>query len=274
MDIGPFKYNRCNKVFSMRIVSIVNAWACCAEFLPHFIKNHLQFADGIIIVWSQSSNHGVKNDAVLEYMLSCSQDSRVEFVQLEPMKGVKPLQNETRKRNHGIDIAKQKGFTHFLICDLDEFWDHEVMERLKIKIEENNGINGFVHPLKVFIKLPTLYCDDHTLVPGIQKMRKDSYVGNFKEYPFAYDEKGNAHIDPSRRPNTLTGIVYSPAPMAHMSYVRKNIDLKIDNSSANLKRSRQVIYDELRDAKPGYVSRLYHQPLKETENFFNLPLSW
>jgi hypothetical protein len=240
--------------------------------LPFCIKNHLQFCDGVIVIWSQHSNHWNKDDSVLEYILANGHDPRVHFEQLEPMRGHAPLFNETRKRNHGIDIARQKGFTHVIVGDADEFWDHEVMERLKIKFENNPGMNGFVHPLKVFIKEPILYCDDHTLVPGIQKLTQKLYVGNFREYPFAYDEKGNAHIDPSRRPNTLSGIVYSPAPMAHMSYVRKNIDLKIDNSSANLKRSRQVIYDELRDAKPGYISKLYHQELKECPNYFEIAL--
>jgi hypothetical protein len=196
-------------------------------------------------------------------------DARVQFVQLEPAAGMSPLTNETRKRNHGIEVARSKGFTHIMTSDADEFWDHEVMNFLKVKFDGDERLNGFVHPLKVFIKTPTLYCDDHTLVPGIQKLTKNFYLGNFKEYPFAYTD-GQAHIDPSRRPNTLSGVVYSPAPMAHMSYVRKNIDLKIDNSSANLRRSRQVIYDELRDAKPGYMSKLYHQELKECENYFNI----
>lgn len=255
----------------MRLASIINVWADCVELLPFCIKNHLEFCDGVIVVWSQYSNHGVKNDAVLEYILANGHDSRVEFVQCEPWRGVTPLNSETRKRNHGIATAREKGFTHVLISDADEFWDAEVMKALKIKCEAN-GTNGYVHPLKVFIKEPTLWCDDHTLVPGIQKLTKDFSVGSFNAYPFAYDEKGHAHIDPSRRPNTLKGIVYSPAPMAHMSYVRKNIDLKIDNSSANLRRSRQVIYDELRDAKPGYVSKLYHQPLQECENYFNIQI--
>lgn len=255
----------------MKLCSIINSWADSLCILPFCIANHLQFCDGIIVVWSQYSNHAVKNDAVLEYILVKGHDSRVNFVQCEPWRGVTPLNSETRKRNHGIAVARDKGFTHFLISDADEMYIPSEMNEEKKRFD-NPELNGLVHPLKVYIKLPTLWCEDHTLVPGIHKIRKDSACGNFKDYPFAYDSTGNAHIDPSRRGSCTSGIEMSKVYMEHFSYVRKNIDLKIDNSSANLKRSRQVIYDELRDAKPGYISRLYHQPLQETENIFNIEI--
>jgi hypothetical protein len=253
----------------MRLASIINVWSDCIELLPFCLKNHLQFADGVIVIWSQHSNHWEKNDGVFEYILANGHDSRVEFHQLEPMRGLKPLANETRKRNHGIDIARSKGFTHFLIADADEFYQPEEIEIDKNKFHDSS-LKGLVSRLHVYIRKPTLWTVDHTLVPTIHRLTKEIYVGNFRDYPFAYDAQGNAHIDPSRRPMFFTGIQMSDTKCHHLSYVRKNIDLKIDNSSANLKRSRQVIYDELRDAKPGYISRLYHQPLKESPNYFDI----
>lgn len=255
----------------MKLASIINAWSCTVELLPHCIKNHLQFSDGIIVVWSQHSNHWHKDDSVLEYILANGHDSRVEFHQLEPMRALKPLANETRKRNHGIDIARAKGFTHFLIADTDEFYFPEEIENDKKKFHDSS-LKGLVSPLLVYIAKPTLYTTDHTLVPTIQRLTKEVYVGNFKEYPYAYDSQGNAHIDPSRRPSFYRGVEMSDTKCHHLSYVRKNIDLKIDNSSANLRRSRQVIYDELREARPGYLSKLYHRELKECENYFNIEI--
>jgi hypothetical protein len=252
----------------MKLVSIINAWADAIELMPFLIKNHLQFSDEIIVVWSQYSNHGAKSDAILEYILTNGGDYRVHFTQLEPISG-SPLLNETRKRNHGIGLAQKNRFTHFIICDLDEFYIPSEMNKEKRRFE-NPILNGLVHPLKVYIKTPTLWCDDHTLVPGITKLNGNTSCGAWPHFPFAYDKEGRAHIDPSRRLSYTNGIERSEAYMHHFSYVRKNIDLKIDNSSANLRRSRQVIYDELRDAKPGYVSKLYHQHLKESENLFNI----
>lgn len=255
----------------MRLVSIISTWADTVCLLPFCIENHLQFCDGVIVVWSESSNHGQRSDAILEYILSNGHSERVSFVQLEPMKGLKPLANETRKRNYGIDIAYKKGFTHFMVCDADEFYQESDMYADKIFIEANN-LNGLVSKLHVYIGKSTLWAYDHTLVPTIHKLTKTSHVGAFREYPFAYDKEGRAHIDPSRRPFYLDGIVMSPTICHHYSYVRKNMELKINNSSANLKNSRQVIYDELRDAKPGYISKLYHQPLQECPNYFGIQI--
>lgn len=255
----------------MKLCSIISTWADTICLLPFCIKNHLQFCDGVLVIWSQHSNHWEKNDAVLEYILANGHDSRVEFVQLEPMKGQKPLFNETRKRNHGIDIAREKGFTHFLVADADEFYDPGKMDNDKLKFEDSS-LNGFVHAVWVYIKSPTLYTNDNTLVCGIHKLNKDTCAGSFRSYPFAYDIHNQANIDPSRRLSFTKGIKLSKYRMHHFSYIRKNIDLKIDNSSANLKRSRQIIYDELRDAKPGYLSKLYHQNLQQCDNYFGIEI--
>lgn len=253
----------------MKLTSIINVWADCIELLPFCIDNHLRFCDGVIVVWSSTSNHGKKDERMMEFVATHKYQN-VLFSQLEPIKGL-PLMNETRKRNHGLDLARKEGYTHFLISDADEFYVPEDVIEEKKRFD-NPNLNGLVCGLFVFIKSPTLWADDHTLLGFIHRLNKNTVVGNFRDYPFAYDAVGKAHIDPSRRINYKTGIEKSEIMMCHMSYVRKNIDLKIDNSSANLRRSRQVIYEELRDAKPGYVSKLYHQPLQESENIFNIEI--
>jgi hypothetical protein len=268
----------------MKLASIINVWSDCLELLPYAINNHMSFCDGVIVVWSSTSNHGNSDDGkMIKFIIDSRFDQRtpdcskgetakeLHYEQLEPINVLTPLANETRKRNHGIDVARKKGFTHFLIADADEFYEPDLMHEGKKRFY-NPSLNGLVHPLKVYIKSPTLWTYDHTLCAGINKLNHNTQCGNFNNYPFAYDAEGKAHIDPSRRINYTSGIEMSPVCMHHMSYVRKNIDLKIDNSSANLRRSRQVIYDEMRDAKPGYLSKLYHQELKSCDNYFNLPI--
>lgn len=251
----------------MRLVSIINAWIDAIELLPFCLENHLKFCDHVIVVWSMKSNQGNYDDGFLKFIVDYKNDGRVTFHQLEPAKGLTALANETRKRNNGIDIAKKSGFTHFLIADQDELYDPGQMNKDKSMFD--HGLNGLVHRLHVYIRDPTLWCDDHTLVPGIHKLTNGVSVGSFKGYPFAYNSDGHALIDPSRRPS-CTGIRMSETICHHYSYVRKDINLKINNSSANLKRSKSVILEELRDAKPGYTSRLYHQELKECPNYFGI----
>jgi len=143
----------------MRLVSIINVWHDCLCLLPHAIKNHLQFCDDVIVVWSSKSNHGNEDGGkMLEFVTS---QNGVLYQQCEPVKGLTPLANETRKRNAGIEYAKAKGFTHFFLADADEFYIPEEVEKAKELFNEPN-LNGIVCPLRVFVGKPTLWCGDHT----------------------------------------------------------------------------------------------------------------
>src|SRR5688572_1316914 len=203
----------------MRLCSIINAWSDTIELLPFCIENHLKFCDGVIVIWSVNSNHWQKDERMFDFVVS-HEYQNVLFYQVEPISGT-PLMNETRKRNQGITVARNEGYTHFLMADADEFYIPESMMYDKKQFAKGD-LNGIIHPIKVYIKTPNLWCNDHTLVPGIHKLEKTTFVGQFKEYPFAYDEFGNAHVDPSRRVNYISGIVMSEFPMHHYSYVRKN----------------------------------------------------
>lgn len=251
----------------MRLVAIISAWSDTMELLPHCINNISRVVNKVIVMYSETSNKGQRDDRITELVFS---KLPCQWVKCEPDLKLSCHQNETNKRNAGLKIAKEQGFTHFLILDADEFYDADEFLREKTRMEEKN-INGIVCPLKVYIKDPTLQCDDHTLVPAIHRLYANTQVGNFKHYPFTTDAEGHTHIDPTRRCNIFDRIEMSPMTMHHFSYVRKDIDMKINNSSANLYRSKQTIHEELRDAKPGYKSKLYHRELIEVPNHFNIP---
>lgn len=219
--------------------------------------------DEVLLIYSNTSNHGQT------FHYHGQIETLGTLVNWEPDLGVTPHQNEINKRNYGLKVAKSLGFTHFLMMDCDECYEPLAIERKSM--ENSQNINGFVHALKVYIKKPTLQCDDHTLVPGIHRLNSDTeFTFANKTYPFAYDEKGNAHIDPTRRPNFKNGIVMSGTYMHHFSHVRKNIQLKMNNSSARKSLLRSSMTDEHRDAHPGYYSEFYRQNLKEVPNSFGI----
>lgn len=247
----------------MRLVAIYCAWSDCLDLLEKSIDNILPVVDHVIVVWSHKNNHcGIRIEWAFTH-------PSVSFVHIEPMQHFKAHQNETMKRNVGIDKARGEGYTHFLMMDSDEFYLREDVSREKDRMERED-LNGLVCGLRVYIKEPTLWCEDHTLVPFIQKLTKGVCVGDFKSYPFAYDKDRNAHIDPTRRPSHRDKIGWSEIVMHHFSYVRQDIDMKINSSSANLKRSRDIILDDLANAKEGYMSKLYHRELKSGPDLFGL----
>lgn len=255
----------------MKLISIISTWADTLCLLPKCIDNHLQFSDEVIVCWSTTSNHGVKDDRMLEFVAG-NKYSRTTFLQVEPMlhRNGDYLMNETRKRNSGIQLAREKGCTHYIIADADEFYRPEDVAKDKGWFQHDSVV-GLVCKIKVFVGKPTLWCrDNNTIIPFIHRMKKDTYVGKFYDYPYAYKAKGDAQIDPSRRPNEIEGIIMSETECYHMSYVREDIDKKIRNSTANLMRMEGRIRQDVRLASVGYKSLIYGQALQSCENIFGL----
>lgn len=247
----------------MRIAAIFNIWADCLDLLPYAIENIRPVVDEIIVVYSWRSNRG----NVMKYELP----KDCILVQCEPS-GVAPHINETAKRNAGLEEAKKIGFTHFIMMDSDELYEQPEFLREKFIIAAGN-YSGSVCRVKTYFKSPTLTIGfDTTLVPFIHKITpKLRYHLKFANYPYAYSN-GAARIDCTRRLNITSGVRMADITMHHFSYVRKDMSLKLANSSATFKGARsEVVYDDLKNAKPGYFLKGYQKELVSCENIFNLP---
>lgn len=223
--------------------------------------------DGVIVVNSNISNHGnVRSVSVYDH-------PKCQFVNWEPDLGLPPHANEAAKRNFGLSVARNQGYEAFINLDGDEFYDQAEFTRERNRFEHTT-LNGLVCGVKTYFKNPTLTIGmEHTLVPFIHRLQRSTkFMLNCKTYPFAYEGK-IAHIDPTRRLNYTSGIEMSTIVMHHYSYVRSdfNLNLKINNSSANLRRSEETIKRDLKNARPGYFCELYHRELIECENHFNIP---
>lgn len=240
----------------MKICAIMNIWADTSCIYPYMIENIRPVVDGIIVVWSVKSNRG----QIIPYDLP----EDCILIQCEPQYRI-PNHNELAKRNAGLEAAKKEGFTHFIMMDGDEgYVQSEFAEQKKI-IEETGWIASLC-PVKVYFKSPTLTIGlDRTLVPFIHKLSpRLKYVLNDHSYPLAYDRWGAPQIDCTRRLNITQGVRLMDITMHHFSYVRKDMSLKLENSSANFKNSRsEIVYEDLRNAKPGYFLKGYQKELIE-----------
>lgn len=246
----------------MRIAAIFNAFGDC-DLLPYAIENIRPVVDEVIVVWSRKSNRG----KVMEWELP----KNCTLVQCEPETTV-PHINEIAKRNVGLNFARKEGFTHFINLDGDEFYLQSDFLREKKAIEES-GVSGSVCRIQTYFKSPTLTIGfDRTLVPFIHKITpKLKYQLNYAHYPYTYDN-GSARIDCTRRLNINAGVKLVDITMHHYSYIRKDMSLKLEHSSANFKAQRSaVVYDDLANAKPGYFCKGYQRELVSCENIFNIP---
>jgi hypothetical protein len=251
---------------SMKLASIYNVWADSLDLLKPSVENILPVVDEVIIVFSNYSNFG-------HFIPFTCLDphEKIQYVNFEPNLNNSPHQNEIDKRNFGLNHAKEKGFSHFINMDADEFYEQEDFRIEKYYIEKKD-LAGMVCRTKVYFKSPTLTVGfDHTLVPFIHKLTPDfKFILNNKTYPFAYDEDGHAHIDPTRRPNITKGVEMSNVVMNHYSWLRSDYNLKIENSAARNNLRKSSIYKDLEDAAPGVYNQFYRRELTECANIFNL----
>ncbi len=247
----------------MKLAAVIIVWDGL-ELLPYVIDNVKPHVDGVIIVWSKYSNRGNIGHFNPDLYKDCI------LINHEPDRKQQATDNEREKRNVGLNLAREKGFTHFLMTDADELYDHEEFEREKQRMIDED-LNGLVCRVKVYFKEPTLTIglDPVTYVPFIHKIKPTTRFVMNKYYPFAYDDKGVNHIDPTRKLSYSTGIGWSDIIMHHYSYCRKDIMEKINNSTST-RLAKSTAFQDWTNAKEGYLCLLYGKTLERCENKFNI----
>lgn len=234
--------------------------------LKYSIENIKSLVDGIIVVYSNTSNYG-ELSTIPDYALP----GYVNGYNWEPDLKLSPLVNETDKRNFGLNKAKQAGYTHFLVCDSDEFYKHDEFLKIKEKVTSNN-IDGIVCPSVVYFRSPKLSIGrDVTLVPHIHKLTPDIIHQFNRSYPYAWINR-QIRIDPSRSLNITSGVEYTEEiELHHFSWCRKDYEKKIRNSTARDNITRSTIMNDLLQAKTGYFCEFYRKPLVASTVDFGIP---
>ena len=258
----------------MKLCAIYNVWDDWYMF-KWSLRSIIPLVDGIFIVYSDSSNFGEK--AGLPPLQPDSEWLR--FFKCEPDLSKSPRDNETAKRNFGLQKARELGYTHFLMMDADEFYDPNEFLNEKKRIEENDLL-GLVCRVKCYFKSPTLTIGyDTTLVPFIHKITPGLRFEFNRNYPFAwtsldgiaFTERKQIRIDPTRSMNINSGVEWSDITMHHYSWVRSDIKKKIRNSTARQNIEKSSIVSDYVNASPGYFCEFYGRTLEETPNVFGLP---
>ncbi|MDW0189614.1 MAG: hypothetical protein QOA70_08180 [Nitrososphaeraceae archaeon] len=251
----------------MKTCAIIMFWDC-EEILPYCVDNWLKCVDDVIIVWSLNSNFG-KHRNNQQYLPN---DPRVICLNWEPNQTKGAVINERAKRNHGLQYAKQHGYTHFVTSDADEFY---IPELFKLELEKfsDPNLSGLVCASQVYFKSPGLTIGlDVTLVPFIHKVTPTLYYEWNSDYPYAFVDR-QIRIDPTRQFNIKHGIQWSDIIMHHYSYVRRDFEVKIKNSTAYENLERSTIREDLEKASPGYYCKFYQKQLIECEDLFGIQLN-
>ena len=221
------------------------------ELLEGSIKSVRPWVDLVIAVCQEYSNFGEYYDGGLKECERLYDLRAIDHIHYyNPKHGQSALACETEKRNLGIKIAKSKGASHLIHLDCDEYWI------------EKPGIDT-AHEMITYFKTPELIYEprESYYVPGIISIRKDTKVGAFN---------CGFYCDPTRTPNHL--LSKGSAVMHHFSYVRKNIDRKINNSTArsNILAKKDQLLTDLENARDGYKMTFNEKSLKLVDNLFGI----
>jgi hypothetical protein len=141
-----------------------------------------------------------------------------------------PRLTETDKRNYIIEYLKNHhGCTHCLITDSDEFYDHDEFKNAKEKYNQSEAVASYCQYVNYYRDY------QHVMVWPYK-----SYVPFITETKYGFDfKKGNFRLpsDPTRRyvlneNDKYIVFPFSVVKMHHLSWIRTNIECKIDNWSS------------------------------------------
>lgn len=243
----------------MKLCLIYNVWNDF-DLLDHSVRIMEPLVDGVIVVVSSRSNYGEVSPIPERWL------GRVVF--REPKFNI-PMHSETDKRNFGLDIARKAGYTHFLTIDADEVYEAEPFLKAK-ELFKNPNLKGLVCNCKTYFKNSGLTMGlDTTLVPFIHELTTTIKHEFNRSYPFAWENR-QIRIDPTRSLNINSGVERIDLTMHHMSWIRKDFDKKIRNSTARQNLERSTIKEDLINAKPGYLFKFYNKTLFETKDLFGI----
>ena len=219
-------------------------------------------ADLFIIIWQDVSNFGEKYHDFYFSNFSNFKKPIYDF-KYEPNLNISGAENETNKRNKGLEIAKYHNCSHFLHIDCDEYYENFRGSKQKFL---NSGAKGSVCKILTYFKKPTLRLEneDNYYVPFIHELKTGTIAGN-QDYPF--------YVDPTRKINE-SNIFLLDVYMHHFSWIRKDIERKVRNSSAkaNIERSNLLKDYYSNDTKAGTFLVDYDQKLIDVENIFGIEI--
>lgn len=243
----------------MRLAAIYNVWDG-DELLKGSVDQIKGLVDDIIIVWQDVSNFGEHYTPQFDNELL----EECVFIKYNPNLSLNGFNNEKIKRQAGIDKAKELGCTHFVMLDCDEYYLPDQFEAVKNAVKIL-GLEGTVVKLITYYKNKNWRLEgmEGYFVPFIHRLRPDTICG-VNNYPFWSDPTRNINC------KDVTEIEPSVCVMHHFSWVRNNIERKLNNSSAKINFSHKIpkFIEEFETAKLGDIVSYYDRKLIEAEGIW------
>ena len=204
------------------------------ELLEFAIKSIRDQVDFVSVIWQNLSYFGNKSNLKLENTINkLKQDGLVDNVTHYTQDlNLHFKQNELNIRNLGLDLSIENGCTHHISSDVDEFYlsDHLIYAKQEMK-DHDCSIISIIN----YYKQPDyiIYPDQQHFCTFIHPVSNRYEIS--KTFPY-----GVEHTRRHTQCNNCKIFEKNEIVVHHMSYVRKDIKKKLENSSngqfCNIKR--------------------------------------
>ena len=199
------------------------------ELLEGSIKCIRDEVDYISVVYQTVSNFGNECDGGLVSLLEDLTDRGLvdELFEYRPKINKGGHSNEITKRNIGVSLSLGEGCTHHMSMDSDEFYKLEEFRLMK-KVVDEGDFDSSACQLLTYYKEPIYRLDppEDYYVSLLYKISQNSEYKMGSRLPVL--------VDPTRcmEPGNCRIFTRDEVEMHHMSYIRKDIRRKLQNSSA------------------------------------------
>lgn len=240
------------------------------------VENIRPLVDHISVVWQSVSNFGNEISRASRKALEELERKKLvdTFFRYNPDLSKGGGKNEFRKRQIGVEMARQAGASHFIFLDADEFYKTDEFDAAKQFIEKNN-ISFSSVALESYYGRPTWQLEAPergfvSFICALNMSTRHEFGGNYPDIL----------VDPTRRAWIEGGQhkIFEPSEivMHHMTGIRLDIEEKLANSSFN---DNQVIAKDLSEKfkylpkiKPGHhkIPDGTEFGIREVEDIFGL----
>lgn len=233
------------------------------------IRNNVNY---ISVIYQTTSNHGELCDGdLINTLFKLKNNGLIDEIELfKPDLTLSPTVNELRKRNLGIELSLKNECNYHMSMDSDEYYVIDEFKNMcKILIDIDYDV--------CLYQMVTYYKDfNHRLepketyyVPGLHKINSNTIYD--VNYP------SPVLVDPTRKVNGLKFKILEreDIEMHHMSYVRKDLNKKLNNSSANsnFNNINEVVkyYNNWEYPQKGLICGInnWYSELIKVKNLFN-----
>jgi len=200
------------------------------ELLEGSIKSIKDAVDYISVVYQTISNLGDKcSDDLIQTLEKLKINGLVDDIFLYTPKGFQPHDDETIKRQIGLELSLKNNCTHHMSMDTDEYYEKDKFHRIKKIVEDGDFDSSFCQML-TYYKTWEYRLDppEEYYVPLIYK------IDNHKNFVLGCPSP--VLVDPTRRISRITKpliLERNQIEMHHGSYIRNDIRKKLNNSSAS-----------------------------------------